>query len=82
MRITDGRIELRGPTLLRAYRDGHDPKDADGWFATGDRGAVDAAGRLTVDGREGDLIVTGGENVWPDPVEAARKQASVELAQL
>ena len=35
----DGEIQLRGPMLLRAYRDGTDPKDADGWLATGDLGA-------------------------------------------
>jgi o-succinylbenzoate---CoA ligase len=65
-----GEIALRGPMLLRAYRDGSDPKDRDGWFATGDLGAWDAAsGRLSVHGRRGDLIITGGENVWPEPVE-------------
>jgi O-succinylbenzoic acid--CoA ligase len=65
----DGGIHVRGPMLLRAYRDGTDPKDADGWLDTGDVGALDADGRLVVHGRRGDLIITGGENVWPDPVE-------------
>jgi O-succinylbenzoic acid--CoA ligase len=51
----------------------HDPKDADGWFATGDAGHLDAEGRLHVHGRLGDLIISGGENVWPTPVEAALK---------
>jgi O-succinylbenzoic acid--CoA ligase len=55
--------------LLRAYRDGADPKDADGWFRTGDVGSVDG-GRLQVFGRLDDVIITGGENVWPDAVEA------------
>ena len=55
--------------LLRAYRDGTDPKDAHGWLETGDLGSTDRAGRLVVHGRRGDLIITGGENVWPDPVE-------------
>jgi O-succinylbenzoic acid--CoA ligase len=64
-----GEIRVRGPMLLRAYRDGHDPKDADGWLATGDAGCLDADGRLVVHGRTGDMIVTGGENVWPEPVE-------------
>jgi o-succinylbenzoate---CoA ligase len=70
VRIVDGEIELRGPSLLRAYRDGSDPRRPDGWLPTGDLGAIDAAGHLVVHGRAGDLIVTGGENVWPDPVEA------------
>ncbi|HVA74533.1 MAG TPA: AMP-binding protein [Acidimicrobiales bacterium] len=66
-----GEIRLRGPMLLRAYRDGTVPLDTAGWFATGDAGSFDAGGRLLVAGRIGDLIITGGENVWPAPVEAA-----------
>jgi o-succinylbenzoate---CoA ligase len=65
----DGEIHLRGPMLLRAYRDGTVPL-RDGWFATGDLGRWDADGRLVVDGRRRDLIISGGENVWPEPVEA------------
>ena len=65
-----GEIHLRGPMLLRCYRSGHDPKDADGWLATGDLGRWLDDGRLHVDGRVGDMIITGGENVWPDAVES------------
>jgi O-succinylbenzoic acid--CoA ligase len=65
----DGSILLRGPMLLRCYRDGTDPKHSGGWLTTGDAGELDADGRLVVHGRRGDLIITGGENVWPDPVE-------------
>jgi O-succinylbenzoic acid--CoA ligase len=68
---TDGEILLRGPMLLRCYRDGTTPVDADGWFATGDLGELRPGGRLQVFGRRGDLIITGGENVWPESVEAA-----------
>lgn len=75
---TDGAISLRGPVLARGTRapDGTvDPcAGPDGWLATGDVGrwVGDAGGpdRLVVDGRADDLIVTGGENVWPDAVEA------------
>jgi O-succinylbenzoic acid--CoA ligase len=67
----DGSIHVRGPMLLRCYREGRVPLDGDGWLATGDLGAWAADGRLTVHGRAGDLIVTGGENVWPEAVEAA-----------
>ena len=67
----DGQILLRAPMLLRAYRDGTDPRDRDGWFATGDLGSWQPGGLLAVHGRAGDLIITGGENVWPEPVEAA-----------
>jgi O-succinylbenzoic acid--CoA ligase len=64
-----GVIEVRGPMLLRCYLGGYDPKDADGWLSTGDLGEVSADGVLQVFGRQGDLIITGGENVWPGPVE-------------
>ncbi len=67
----DGEILLRGPMLLRAYRDGASPLDEDGWLATGDIGRLLDDGRLHVVGRAGDLIITGGENVWPEAVEAA-----------
>lgn len=70
VRVVDGEIHLRGPMLLRCYRDGTDPKTADGWLPTGDMGTWDpATGRLRVFGRRGDMIVTGGENVWPTAVE-------------
>jgi O-succinylbenzoic acid--CoA ligase len=70
VRVVGGQVEVRGPMLLRAYRDGTDPKDADGWLRTGDAGAWDpAARRLRVFGRVGDLVITGGENVWPVAVE-------------
>ena len=71
LRVVDDEIHVRGPMLLRCYRDGADPTDSDGWFPTGDLGALDDGGRLTVHGRRGDLIISGGENVWPEPVEAA-----------
>lgn len=66
----DGQLLVRGPTLLRCYRDGLDPRDPDGWLATGDVGRVDGDGRVEVRGRRGDLIVTGAENVWAVDVES------------
>jgi o-succinylbenzoate---CoA ligase len=68
VRVVDGEIHVRGPMLLRSYRDGHDPKDDDAWLPTGDAGSF-ADNRLTVHGRIGDLIISGGENVWPAAVE-------------
>ncbi|MBK9181251.1 MAG: AMP-binding protein [Acidimicrobiales bacterium] len=70
VRIRAGHIHLRGPMLLRCYRDGTDPRDAAGWLPTGDEGELGSDGRLVVHGRRGELIVTGGEKVWPAPVEA------------
>jgi len=83
VRVADGEIRLRGPMLARAYRDGTDPRDRDGWLPTGDAGAWDAeAGRLRVFGRTDDVVVTGGENVWPAAVERvlARHPAVAEVA--
>ena len=65
----DGEILVRGPMLMRCYRDGSSPIDADGWLHTDDLGTTGPDGRLQVQGRRGDMIVTGGENVWPDAVE-------------
>jgi o-succinylbenzoate---CoA ligase len=72
VRIDDaGEIGVRGPMLLRCYRGSGDPKTPDGWFATGDLGRWLPDGRLHVDGRIADVIVTGGEKVWPQTVETA-----------
>ena len=68
--VVDGEILVRAPMLLRSYRDGTDPRDAQGWFPTGDAGELAPDGTLTVHGRRGELIITGGENVWPTAVEA------------
>jgi O-succinylbenzoic acid--CoA ligase len=63
-----GQLHLRGPMLLRCYRDGTDPKDSDGWLPTGDLGRV-VHGRVEVHGRMSNVIVTGGEKVLPEQVE-------------
>jgi O-succinylbenzoic acid--CoA ligase len=72
LHIADDReILIRGPMMLRCYRDGTTPIDGEGWLHTGDIGELLPDGRLHVEGRAGDLIITGGENVWPEAVEAA-----------
>lgn len=78
----DGEVLLRGPMLLREYRDGSTPLDGDRWLHTGDLGHLLDDGRLHVEGRRGDMIVTGGENVWPEAVEAVlqRHPAVAEVA--
>ena len=73
IRIVDNVIELRAPMLFRSYRDGSRPITSDGWFRTGDIGTFDGT-QLVVEGREGDLIITGGENVWPEQVEDCLRQ--------
>jgi O-succinylbenzoic acid--CoA ligase len=75
LRIGDGvtgavdEVLVRGPMLLRAYRDGSDPRLPGGWLPTGDGGGLAGDGTLTVFGRMAEVIVTGGEKVWPVPVE-------------
>ena len=69
-----GRIHLRGPTLMSGYfrgegREADTSMFTDGWFDTGDLGELDGAGRLHVHARRTDLIVTGGENVYPLEIE-------------
>jgi O-succinylbenzoic acid--CoA ligase len=65
-----GEIRVRGPMLARAYRNGERLTDAGGWLPTGDAGEMAPDGRLVVRGRLSELIITGGENVWPTTVEA------------
>lgn len=65
----DGEILVRGPMLMREYRDGSTSIDANGWLHTDDEGSWLPDGRLHVLGRRGDVIVTGGEKVWPENVE-------------
>jgi o-succinylbenzoate---CoA ligase len=48
--------------------------ESDGWLHTGDLGAVDDRGRMTISGRTSDTIVTGGENVAPAEVEAVLQE--------
>ena len=71
VRIDDEEIMIRSSTLLRTYRSGVDPKSADGWLATGDIGDLTDEGSLSVLGRRDDMILTGGQNVFPGPVEQA-----------
>jgi O-succinylbenzoic acid--CoA ligase len=60
----DGEIVVAGPTVAPGAL------AADGWLYTGDLGELDERGRLRVTGRKADTIVSGGENVAPNEVEA------------
>jgi O-succinylbenzoic acid--CoA ligase len=68
VRINKECIELKSPSLFRAYRGLNTNDSTGGWFATGDSGTFDQD-RIRVLGRRDDMIITGGENVWPNAVE-------------
>ena len=65
----DDEVLVRGPMLMRGYRDGTTAIDEEGWLHTRDSGSIDTNGKLSVTGRLDDLIKTGGEKVWPEQVE-------------
>jgi o-succinylbenzoate---CoA ligase len=70
-----GELLVRGPTLMRGYR--LDPAaslaafEPGGWLRTGDGGEVDDDGTVRILGRIADVIVSGGEKIWPAEVETA-----------
>ncbi len=68
LRIDAGRILVKGPMRMAGYL-GEAPLAPDAWFDTGDLGELDARGGLHLHARRADLIVSGGENVYPAEVE-------------
>ncbi len=64
-----GRIFVRNGMLFEGYTGGGGKEIIDGFMSSGDVGHFDSAGRLFVDGRADDMIVSGGENVFPREVE-------------
>ena len=66
---TPGRIFVGSGLSFSGYTDGSDKDRLDGLISTGDLGVLDRSGRLTVLGRDDDMVVIGGENVYPGQVE-------------
>ncbi len=64
-----GAIWVRGPMLTSGYLNSDNSAFIDGWYNTGDFGRLDHRGRLLIEHRQSDRIVTGGENVDPLEVE-------------
>jgi fatty-acyl-CoA synthase len=64
-----GRIFVRSGARFEGYTDGRTKQVIDGYMSSGDTGHFDDNGLLFVDGRDDDMIVSGGENVFPQEVE-------------
>jgi fatty-acyl-CoA synthase len=64
-----GRIFAGGAAAFEGYTDGGNKAIAHGLLSSGDVGKFDSAGRLSIEGRDDDMIVSGGENVFPHEVE-------------
>ncbi len=68
-----GQIEVRGPNVFQGYwqmpEKTAEELRADGFFITGDLGMIDADGYVTIVGRNKDLIISGGYNIYPKEIE-------------
>ncbi len=68
----DGEVVVRGPNVMRGYLGRPDDTAravVDGWLHTGDVGHLDTDGYLTLVGRSKDMIIRGGENIYPKEIE-------------
>ena len=71
-----GLLAVRGDNLFSGYwPDGHGGPDADGWFVTGDLAYADGTGQLFLVGRETDMVLVNGFNVYPAEVESVLRRA-------
>ena len=77
-----GRIFVGNAVQFEGYTGGGNKDELDGLLSSGDVGHFDTAGRLFIDGRDDEMIVSGGENVFPREVEdlLADHEAVVEVA--
>ena len=70
VRTLNENLELKSPSLFRTYRGHIADRPIGDWYDTGDKGEF-ANNLIRVFGRRDDMIITGGENVWPNVVEKA-----------
>lgn len=71
-----GQVFIRAPNVMQGYWQGHAAAQSpsgegleDGWFATGDLGVQAPDGCITIVGRSKDMIISGGENIYPAEIE-------------
>jgi fatty-acyl-CoA synthase len=73
VQLVDGEIWVRGPNVMRRYWNDPAATSAaltpDGWFRTGDLARVDEDGYYWVIGRSKDVVISGGENIYPAELE-------------
>jgi fatty-acyl-CoA synthase len=74
---TDGEILVRAPSVTAGYWDDPEMTEkliVDGWLHTGDMGRVDEDGFLYISGRKGDMIISGGMNIFPAEIESVLRE--------
>jgi O-succinylbenzoic acid--CoA ligase len=72
VRVHEGELQVRGPVVCEGWitEQGFEPAvGADGWFSSGDLGTIDAAGTVHVSGRRERMLISGGENLYPEEIE-------------
>ena len=82
---TSGEIYVRGPGRMLGYLDAEEATRAclsDGWYRTKDMGYVDGKGYLFLSGRADDLIISGGENIYPGEVTNVIMQLCDDIAEV
>lgn len=69
-----GELWIKGPIIMKGYYNNPQETElvlnADGWYKSGDMGMVDHEGYITITGRKKEMIIVGGENVYPREVES------------
>ncbi|MFC5140444.1 AMP-binding protein [Actinomycetospora rhizophila] len=74
----EGELWVRGPGVMRGYWNRPEQTAdvlVDGWYRTGDLARADANGYLTISGRTKEMIIRGGENIYPAEIEAVLLRA-------
>ncbi len=79
----DGEVRMRGPNIMKGYLNLPDESaaafDDQGFFKSGDMGRLDEQGRLSITGRIKEMLIIGGENVFPREIEEVlNRHASVK----